>query len=98
MASLNGSIAGYREAVLDMFLFQSLDEVRKQTEKWLQEYTEKRPHDSLGDMTPREYLLTHKPEISAYMVGPKHGRLTASLQKFVDLMQFAARERSSGRQ
>ena len=56
----------YREAVLDMFVFQSLDEVREQTEKWLKEYNEERPHDSLGDMTPREFLLTHKPEVSTY--------------------------------
>ena len=54
----------YREAVLDMFVFQNLDEVREQTEKWLKEYNEERPHDALGDLTPREYLLTHKPEIS----------------------------------
>jgi putative transposase len=25
----------YREAVLDMFVFQSLNEVREQTEKWM---------------------------------------------------------------
>ena len=54
----------YREAVLDMFVFQSLDQVRQQTEQWLKEYNEERPHDALGDLTPREYLLTHKPEIS----------------------------------
>lgn len=56
----------YREAVLDMFVFQSLEEVRQQTEIWLKEYNEERPHDSLGDMTPREFLLTHKPEVSTY--------------------------------
>jgi putative transposase len=54
----------YREAVLDMFVFQTLQEVRDQTEQWLKEYNEERPHDALGDLTPREYLLTHKPEIS----------------------------------
>jgi len=32
--------------------------VREQTEMWLNEYNEERPHDSLGDMTPREFLLT----------------------------------------
>ena len=54
----------YREAVLDMFVFQTLNEVREQTEKWLKEYNEERPHDSLGDMTPREYLLTPNPDFS----------------------------------
>src|SRR5438874_447166 len=56
----------YREAVLDMFVFQTLNEVREQTETWLKEYNEERPHDSLGDMTPREYLLTQNPEVSTY--------------------------------
>jgi hypothetical protein len=38
-----------------------LQEVRDQTEQWLK----KNDHDdALGDMTPREILLTHKPEIS----------------------------------
>ena len=54
----------YREAVLDMFVFQSLAEVREQTEKWLKEYNEERPHESLGHRTPREYLLTQNPESS----------------------------------
>ena len=56
----------YREAVLDMFVFQSLAEVREHTEKWLKEYNEERPHESLGHLTPREYLSTQKPEISSY--------------------------------
>jgi len=41
-----------------MFVFQTLDEVREQTEKWLKEDNEERPHDALGDMTLREYRLT----------------------------------------
>jgi putative transposase len=49
-----------------MFVFQSLNEVREQTEKWLKEYNEERPHESLGDMTPREYLLTKNPKVSTY--------------------------------
>lgn len=56
----------YREAVLDMFVFQTLNEVREQTETWLKEYNEERPHDALGDMTPREYLLNQMPEVSTY--------------------------------
>jgi len=56
----------YRQAVLDMYVFTTLDEVREQTEKWLNEYNEERPHDALGDMTPREFLLTKNPEVSTY--------------------------------
>lgn len=56
----------YREAVLDMFVFQTLTEVREQTEKWLREYNEERPHESLGDLTPREFLLTQNHEVSSY--------------------------------
>ena len=51
----------YREAVLDMYIFQTLSEVRGQTEKWLRDYNEERPHESLGNMTPREFLLTVQP-------------------------------------
>ena len=54
----------YREAVLDMYLFRTLDEVREQTEYWVKEYNEERPHESLGNLTPREYLLTNKSDIS----------------------------------
>ena len=56
----------YREAVLDMYVFQNLEEVREQTETWLREYNEERPHEALGHMTPREYLLTQTVELSTY--------------------------------
>ena len=56
----------YRQAVLDMYVFQTLNEVREQTEKWIKEYNEERPHKSLRDLTPREFLLTQKPEISTH--------------------------------
>lgn len=56
----------YREAVLDMYIFQTLTEVEEQTERWLKEYNEERPHESLGNKTPREFLLSQNPEISSY--------------------------------
>lgn len=57
-----------REAVLDVFVFQNLAEVREQTEKWLKEYNknEERPHEVLGDMTPKEFLLTNQPAVTIY--------------------------------
>lgn len=55
----------YREAVLDMFIFESLDDVRSQTEKWLEIYNHHRPYNSLGGMPPSEYLTKHDPEYSS---------------------------------
>ena len=46
----------YREDVLDLYLFQNLDEVRQETDRWIQLYNHERPHDGLNDMTPIEYL------------------------------------------
>ena len=46
----------YREEVLDMCAFSNLSEVREITGNWLKEYNEERPHESLGNMTPIEYL------------------------------------------
>lgn len=50
----------YREEVLDMYVFRTLTEVREKTEDWLREYNEERPHESLGNLTPTEYLAIHQ--------------------------------------
>jgi putative transposase len=46
----------YREELLDLYLFRDLGEVREATYRWMIEYNEQRPHDSLDDLTPAEYL------------------------------------------
>jgi len=45
----------YRTEILDYYLFSDLDEVRDITSRWMMEYNEERPHESLGDLTPVEY-------------------------------------------
>lgn len=55
----------YRTEVLDMYVFRTLNEVREITEKWMIEYNEERPHESLGDLTPSEFLAAQSaPETS----------------------------------
>lgn len=54
----------FRDEVLNMYVFKTLTEVPEITENWLTEYNEERPHDSLGDLTPYEYMATSKPKNS----------------------------------
>ena len=56
----------YREAVLDRYLFQRLDEVREQTAIWMKKYNEERPHQALGNKTPQEVKLNQILEVSSY--------------------------------
>jgi len=57
----------YREEVLDFYLFKSLTEVKEITENWLRQYNEERPHESLGHLTPAEFLMKNSPkEVSTF--------------------------------
>jgi putative transposase len=47
----------YRNEVLDCYVFETLDEVRRMTTDWLVRYNEQRPHESLGNLSPRQYLM-----------------------------------------
>lgn len=49
----------YRTEVLDFYLFRTLGEVRKITEKWLTEYNCERPHKSLNNLTAEEYRIVN---------------------------------------
>ena len=44
-----------------MYVFRTLNEVREITENWIRQYNEERPHDSLDDLTPQEYLAIRNP-------------------------------------
>lgn len=47
----------YRREVLDAYLFDELWQVRQLTEEFIKEYNNHRPHESLNNLTPRDYLL-----------------------------------------
>ena len=48
----------------DVGKLSSMKAKQKIKEKWLKEYNEERPHESLGNMTPVEYLESKQPETS----------------------------------
>ena len=45
----------YREEVLNMNLFYDIDHVQAITDEWLIKYNSKRPHESLGNLTPWQF-------------------------------------------
>jgi putative transposase len=47
----------FREAVLDAYLFSSLQEVREITEEWREEYNAIRPHEVLGGVPAYQYMV-----------------------------------------
>ncbi len=47
----------YRESILYTYLFFELDQVRRLTEEWMEEYNNKRPHESLGNLKPYEWKM-----------------------------------------
>lgn len=48
----NGS---YRRGVLNKYIFENIDQVREQTQIWMNDYNHHRPHDALGNIAPIEY-------------------------------------------
>jgi putative transposase len=45
----------YREEILDMYLFDTIEQVQQLTDKWLVHYNNHRPHEALSHMTPKEF-------------------------------------------
>ncbi|TQD33142.1 integrase core domain-containing protein, partial [Haloflavibacter putidus] len=48
----NGS---YRRGVLNKYVFEDIDQVREQTQIWMYDYNNHRPHDALEKMSPVAY-------------------------------------------
>jgi putative transposase len=46
----------YREEVLDMYLFKNIADVQAITDEWMVEYNNERPHESLGNLSPKKFI------------------------------------------
>jgi putative transposase len=51
--SFNGS---FRDECLNLHWFLSLNDAKEKVEAWRDEYNTFRPHSSLGNLTPREFV------------------------------------------
>lgn len=60
--SFNGK---FRDECLNENLFETLDEARKIIEAWRIDYNDVRPHSSLGNLTPTEFLRRHHVRMNA---------------------------------
>lgn len=47
----------YREDVLDMNIFETLNQVKEKTEEFILDYNNNHPHESLGNLSPVEFLI-----------------------------------------
>ena len=56
----------FRHEVLDFYIFSKLRETGEIEEDWMKQYSKQRPHASLGDLTPSEYLAINSPEVSTF--------------------------------
>ena len=54
-AYVESFIGKFRDECLNMELFRNVREAQKIADAWKEEYNERRPHSSLGNLTPKEF-------------------------------------------
>lgn len=47
----------FRDDILDMYLFDNLDEVRRVTTSWINFYNNDRPHESINNQAPKDFAF-----------------------------------------
>ena len=64
----NGAVESFNGKVRDEFLnqhwFMSLREAKELAERWREDYNERRPHSSLGGMSPNEFKKSYEEKIN----------------------------------
>ena len=49
---MSNDLTDRSEAIVNLYVFKNLTEVRKRTDDWMKKYNEERPHDALNNRTP----------------------------------------------
>jgi len=60
----------FRQEVLGAYVFESRDQVRKNSAKWMREYDNERPHDTLDGMTLAGFRARMTAESSSLIMSP----------------------------
>ena len=55
----------YREDVLDLNIFENINQVKEKTEEFFEDYNYQHPHDSLNNMSPIEFMKSKNNKKSA---------------------------------
>lgn len=67
----------YREDILDAYWFNDLYQLRSLTNKWMEDYNNNHPDQSLGDKSPREFLPRSTKDFNE-----KPGSINCSMMNF----------------
>lgn len=51
----------YRTELLNLYVFETIDQVQQLSDEWLHSYNHERPHDSLGRVPPLVYMPRQQP-------------------------------------
>ena len=81
----------FREDILDAYLFNTIEQVRNQSDRWRADYNDNHPHKSLGKISPNQFKTLVNKEINSsetvkvIINGSKEPTLTVSpqLMKYV---------------
>ncbi len=68
--------ARFRLECLNEHWFLTLDDAREKIEAWRRDYNEHRPHSSLGNVPPAEFVRRRIPVDSAALRPPEYARAT----------------------